>query len=116
MDKQDNSFTQFWNYVLVATTNAHPDLEIGNWPKKDSFHESFYSPMITALINGLNALPHELVLILDDFHVIQQPSIHTSLSYLLEVLPPHIHLYIASRSHTLPANSSASSKRRASYH
>lgn len=51
------------------------------------------------LLSELNGLTGELVIILDDFHFIEHSDIHHSLSYLLERLPRHIHLYIASRTH-----------------
>jgi LuxR family transcriptional regulator, maltose regulon positive regulatory protein len=50
-----------------------------------------------ALLNELNRLSSELVIILDDYHFIEFSAIHRSLIYLLEHLPSHIHLYIASR-------------------
>lgn len=53
--------------------------------------------VIKELLNELNDITGELIIILDDFHLIELPDIHHSLSYLLEHLPPHIHLYIASR-------------------
>ena len=39
----------------------------------------------------------ELVIVLDDFHLIQEPSIHALLSLLVRRLPPTIQLVIASR-------------------
>jgi LuxR family maltose regulon positive regulatory protein len=50
------------------------------------------------LINDLNRLDGKLGLILDDYHLISNPAIHTALAFLLEHLPPQLHLIIASRS------------------
>ncbi|MCM3430809.1 hypothetical protein [Brevibacillus invocatus] len=52
-------------------------------------------------MNELESFPDTLILILDDYHLIQDDSIHKSLSYFIEYLPAHVHLYIASR-HPLP--------------
>jgi LuxR family maltose regulon positive regulatory protein len=47
-------------------------------------------PAIAALLNELNRLTGELVIVLDDYHLIELSAIHSSLVYLLEHLPPHI--------------------------
>ena len=49
------------------------------------------------MLNDLQAITHDLVLVLDDYHVIDSPVIHESMAFLLEHLPPHVHLVIASR-------------------
>jgi LuxR family maltose regulon positive regulatory protein len=56
------------------------------------------SSNIVNLLNELASLPVEMTMILDDYHEIKQQPIHDALALLLEHLPPHIHLLIASRS------------------
>ena len=55
---------------------------------------------MTALINELAAQPgeDELVLVLDDYHLIDAQPVHASLAFLLEHLPPGLRLVLASRS------------------
>ena len=53
--------------------------------------------VLTALINSLTAVPTGTVLILDDYHVIQQQSIHDALAFLLDNLPSTLHLVISTR-------------------
>ena len=55
---------------------------------------------MTALINELAAQPgeDEMVLVLDDYHLIDAQQVHASLAFLLEHLPPGLHLVLASRS------------------
>jgi LuxR family maltose regulon positive regulatory protein len=52
---------------------------------------------LTVWINGLAALSEEVALILDDYHVITALSIHRSFTYLVEHVPPGLHLVIATR-------------------
>ena len=55
---------------------------------------------LTTLLNELvdrNAETSPILLILDDYHVIDEPTIHTSLTFWLEHLPSHVHLLLASR-------------------
>ncbi len=54
--------------------------------------------MLTPLINEIASLPDRVVLILDDFHLIEAPVIHQALDFLLEHLPPRMHLCLAGRS------------------
>jgi LuxR family maltose regulon positive regulatory protein len=45
----------------------------------------------------MDAIPDKLLLVLDDYHLIETQPIHDALTYLLEHLPPHVHLVIVSR-------------------
>jgi LuxR family maltose regulon positive regulatory protein len=53
--------------------------------------------VLASLLNELNALPHEVVLVLDDYHTIDSPEIQVGMAFLLEHLPPQVHLVIATR-------------------
>ena len=56
---------------------------------------------MTALLNELNRLSGELVIMFDDYQLVTIPTIQKSMSYLLEYLPDHIHLYIATATTSL---------------
>jgi LuxR family maltose regulon positive regulatory protein len=53
--------------------------------------------LLTSLINDLAALPHSCILVLDDYHLIQTLAIHQQLAFLLEHLPPQVHLVLVTR-------------------
>ena len=53
--------------------------------------------MLTALLNDITATPHDFVLVLDDYHVIDAGAVDQALTFLLEHLPPQMHLVIATR-------------------
>ena len=53
--------------------------------------------MLTALLNDLAAIAGDIVLVLDDYHVIDAPSVQDGMAFLLDHLPPGLHLVIASR-------------------
>lgn len=100
LDKQDDEWISFWHGVTASIRMRVPGygrtlralLEKG--PSASSVSSE---PAISAMLNELNQLPGELAIVLDDYHVIELPAIHKSLSYLLEHLPPRVHLFIASR-------------------
>jgi LuxR family maltose regulon positive regulatory protein len=98
LGKQENNFERFWSYVIAAIEKANPGFGATLQPILANVQPAFFEPMITALLCELGSLPGRLVLIMDDFHVIELPSINSSMAYLLEHLPSHIHIVIASRS------------------
>ncbi|QBD75639.1 hypothetical protein EPA93_06320 [Ktedonosporobacter rubrisoli] len=98
LDESDNDPARFWNYLLTALAKLYPEPHI-------SLSNSSYAPLaqtipsiLTLLINALAELQHDRFLILDDYHLVQDQTIHASLAFLLEHLPVHIHLVLASRS------------------
>src|SRR5262249_4986653 len=53
--------------------------------------------LLTALLNEITTIPDNFILILDDYHVIDAKPIDHALTFLVEHLPPQIHLVIATR-------------------
>ena len=54
--------------------------------------------VVTTLVNELASVPDDLTLVLDDYHVITSPAVNGALTFLLENLPPNLHLVISTRS------------------
>ncbi len=97
LDVGDNDPIRFWTFVLTALNTLHPG--VGETPLALLYAAS--SPIeavLTTLLNALIELPTETVLVLDDYHFIEAQSIHDALTYLVEHLPPKLHLVLASRS------------------
>ena len=104
LDEEDNDSTRFWRYVIAALQAV--DVTIGETAQValESPQQPPLETLVTALINDVVALfqddrqsrPH-IILILDDYHVIQAESIHTSLNFLLDNSPPQLHLVITTR-------------------
>ena len=53
--------------------------------------------ILTAVLNDIAALPDRLILVLDDYHAVDAPAVDQALAFLLQNLPPALHLVIASR-------------------
>jgi LuxR family maltose regulon positive regulatory protein len=53
--------------------------------------------MLATLLNDLSAVPHDVVLVLDDYHLIEAGDVRDGLAFLLEHLPPQVHVVIATR-------------------
>ena len=99
LDETDNDPAQFWAYVVAALRAALPGLALRNLPATLRSRHSA-APIFTAagIINALDAVPGDVTLILDDFHSITSAAIHQSVAFLLDHLPPCLHLIISSRS------------------
>jgi LuxR family maltose regulon positive regulatory protein len=52
---------------------------------------------LTELVNRLSELEHDVVLVLDDYHLVDNPDISDGVAFLLAHLPPHAHLVLGTR-------------------
>ncbi|MBU1171534.1 MAG: LuxR C-terminal-related transcriptional regulator [Proteobacteria bacterium] len=103
LDDSDNDPASFCAYILAAIQTT--PLNIGH-PVSLMLQTPPSPPMkaiLTALLNEFENNTQELVFVLDDYHEITNEKIHDGLSFLLQHLPPQIHLIIASRA-SLPIN------------
>jgi len=96
LDKSDNDFTRFMTYVIAALQTIQPDLgahaqALLSTPPVTS------EAVLISLINDLAAFNGEIAVLLDDAHVIESQTVHEAIEFLLEHLPPHAHVIIASR-------------------
>lgn len=98
LDAGDNDPTVFVRYLAAALGTAAPGSADGALTLLDGPQPPPLAALVTALVNGLAALPHEGVLVLDDYHSIVAPAIHDLLAALLERLPPRLHVVITARS------------------
>ena len=53
--------------------------------------------VLSAFLNVASDLPHHLVFVLDDYHLIEEPAIHQALTFLLDHLPPTLHFALTAR-------------------
>src|SRR6266566_1179068 len=101
LEPQDNDPARFLSYLLAALLTCDPRLALSGKALLHSLQPAALESVLTLLINGLQdgmTGDHEhVVLVLDDYHVITNGSIHYALCFLLEHLPPQLHLVLASR-------------------
>lgn len=97
LDESDNDLTQFWIYIIAALQKTQPEIGEATIAMLHSIDSISSESFLIPLINEIASLTDSIVLILDDYHVITDRSIHRSLAFLLDHLPPQLHLVIASR-------------------
>ena len=98
LDEQDNDPMRFWAYVIAALRKAGSPVGTPAEALLQSSQASLLTGALTSLINELAELAQDTALILDDYHLIRDRNIHDSLQFMLEHLPPNVHVMLASRS------------------
>ncbi len=99
LDEEDNDLALFTAYLVAAVQTAFPGSLETLAPLLNS--SSLPSPtyLASTLNNALVKLPGEFLLILEDFHVIQNPAVFILVSQLLRHVPDSLHLVLSSRRH-----------------
>jgi LuxR family maltose regulon positive regulatory protein len=98
LDPTENEPSLFWSYVIRALQKIHPNVGSRAISLLRSPQPPPTESVLTELINDLTSIDSDVVLVLDDYHVIDAVSVHESLTFLLDHLPPRVHVAIASRS------------------
>jgi LuxR family maltose regulon positive regulatory protein len=95
LDGGDSDPARFWRYVVAALDRARPGLAARVGPTPPGSPEG----LVTALINELVAEPgpDEVLLILDDYHLVDSGPVHESVAFLLENLPPGLRVVMSGR-------------------
>jgi LuxR family maltose regulon positive regulatory protein len=62
--------------------------------------------VLTALLNDLGATASEIVLVLDDYHVIDAGDVQDGMAFLLDHLPPALHVLLLSVNDVEPGQGS----------
>jgi len=98
LDVDDNDPVRFWRCVAAAIEQARAGLEEKILPLLRAADQLAPEAIVTAMVNELAARPAEFTVVLDDYHVIESQAVQRSLAFLLEHLPPGMHVVIAGRS------------------
>jgi LuxR family maltose regulon positive regulatory protein len=97
LDAGDNDPVRFWRHVGAALDGAHPGVAARVAALLEDVQPASFEAVVTTLVNDLADASEEVVLVLDDYHLIQAPPVHGSLGLLLEHLPGSLRLVLASR-------------------
>jgi LuxR family maltose regulon positive regulatory protein len=97
LDVGDNDPTRFLIYLVAALQTVAAKIGEGLLGVLQSPQPPPTESILTALLNEVSSIPDNLVLVLDDYHVIDAKPVDTVLTFLLEHLPPQLHLVIATR-------------------
>jgi LuxR family transcriptional regulator, maltose regulon positive regulatory protein len=99
LDGGDSDPARFWRYAVAALDQARPGLAARVGPLLGPPPPRSFGAMVTALINELAADPgpDEVLLVLDDYHLVDSGPVHESVAFLLENLPPGLRVVVSGR-------------------
>jgi LuxR family maltose regulon positive regulatory protein len=103
LDEGDNDLIHFLSYLIAALqTIAVRQPSMAN--VGEGVLNALRSPqsppielLLITLINEITAIPDHFILVLDDYHMVSANSVSNALTFILEHLPPQIHVVVASR-------------------
>ena len=98
LDSGDNDPSRLWTHVAAALDRAGCMLPTHRPSRVAGRSDREATPtLLPAIVAALEAMPDEIVLVLDDFHFIQASSCHEQMEFLIERLPTQAHLVITTR-------------------
>ncbi len=99
LDAGDSDPARFWRYAVAALDRARPGLTGRLGPLLGPPSPPSFEALVTAVVNELATRPDdgELLLVLDDYHLVDSGPAHESVTFLLENLPPSLRVVVSSR-------------------
>ncbi len=98
LEPEDNEPIRFFSYLLATMQTLHPQLGTVARALLETSPGMPLERVLTLLINDFLEHPtSDFALVLDDYHVIETNAIHRGIGFLLEHLPPQMHLVLATR-------------------
>ena len=97
LDEGDNDPARFLMYFVAALQTIAPQIGAGVLAALQSPQPPPSETLLTTLLNEIAVIPDRVVLVLDDYHALDSKSLDQALTFLIDHLPPHLHLVIATR-------------------
>jgi LuxR family maltose regulon positive regulatory protein len=97
LDHDDNDLSRFLLYLLNALGTLKEGLGETALAALHLQQPLVVTSLLTSLVNDLNTIPDDFALVLDDYHLITAQPVHEALQFLLEALPPQMHLVLLTR-------------------
>jgi LuxR family maltose regulon positive regulatory protein len=97
LDDGDNDPVRFWDYFSAALKTFR--LAAGDAASSVLHSGQSYNieAVLTSLINDVADISQDFAVVLDDYHLIKSDAIHAGIAFLLDHMPPGMHLVIATR-------------------
>lgn len=95
-EASEQTATVFWSYVVTSLQLIEPAVGTSVLPLVESGQAPVES-VVATLVNDLAAVPHDLDLVLDDYHLAESPEVAAGLQHLLEHLPPNVRVVMSTR-------------------
>jgi LuxR family maltose regulon positive regulatory protein len=97
LDEGDNDVSQFLSYIIAALKKSGVSIGIDTERIASDINLSSTQAPMTLIINDIVSFSEKIVLILDDFHLINSPQVYNAMKFLLERQPTNLHLIVITR-------------------
>lgn len=97
LDEADSELTHFLTYLAAALQTLNPNLGAGLLGYLHNPQPPAVEAMLTGLVNEIAAFANIFILVLDDYHVVDSKAVDEALAFILDHLPPCMHLLITTR-------------------
>ena len=97
LDEADNDPIRFLTYLIAALQTIVSNIGADVLRILQSAQPQSSEAALTILINEIAAISDDFILVLDDYHLIEEKTIGNALTFLLEHMPPQMHLVIITR-------------------
>lgn len=97
LDKNDNDPSRFLIYLIAALQRIDSEIGVDVQAVLEESPSPHFEILLTRLIREMERFPEKSILVLDDYHLIDSKSVHDVINFLIEYLPPTIHLVICGR-------------------
>ena len=109
LDDGDSDLSRFLTYLIAALQTVQPALGENLLAAQQAYQPPPIETLLTSLLNEISALPDDpstrpfgqsgqcLILVLDDYHLLDSKTVDSALTFLVEHQPPQLRLIIASR-------------------
>jgi LuxR family maltose regulon positive regulatory protein len=96
VEDSDSDPARFWAY-LIASLGEVPPSSTSSLRQLVSSSDSDEQTLISAIVNVLAELAEPLVVVIDDYHLIDHASVHRGIERLIDLCPPTVTLVVSTR-------------------
>src|SRR5215207_247163 len=97
LDETDNDPARFLTYLVGALQTFEEGIGEGGLASLRSPEMPPVEAVVASLINELADLSREIVIVFDDYHLIDSEPVHEAVSFLIEHMPQNTHLVLSGR-------------------
>ena len=97
LDESDNDLGHFLAYLIASLRSIYIEVDEQILTLIQAPGGNQVEDILIPLINQIASVPKDFILVLDDYHTIEEPPVHQALSYLLEHAPASMHFVLLTR-------------------
>ncbi len=97
VDKYDNDLSRFLIYFIAALQRIDAEIGLDVQAALEETLSPHFDILLTRLLGEIEKFSDKSIIVLDDYHLINSKQVHDAINFLIEFLPPVIHLVISGR-------------------